>query len=234
MDNNPCMPTLVNYMASTAQDMKTSLDMMSEALEAMPPGQAARQEPIYSQLVHSLDYTARLNDSLVQWISLYRQGKRASLFRPQVQGVDVLVHLFLAQERIPMRYRGITLDTAFDPDLVWEYDVAMLCGVLHHAAHNALHYAKGRIRLAIVQVDEVLEIRIEDDGPGFPQSMLDAGAAAMSGMYRGVNFATRSTGLGLYFSREVVDLHCHFGKRASVRLENGGAYGGGCFIIIVP
>ena len=61
--------------------------------------------------------------------------------------------------------------------------------------------------------------------------MLDAGASAMSGAARGVNFLTNSTGLGLYFSSEVAKMHKHRGRSGALRLENGGAYGGGCFVL---
>jgi two-component system sensor histidine kinase SenX3 len=234
MDNNSGTPMLVDYLALTAEDMKTSLVMMAEALEAMTPGTAARQEPVYSELVHTLEYTRRLNDSLEQWIALYRQGGQGVPFSPKRQGVGVLVDQLLAQERARLCFAGVVLETSYDPGLVWEYDAALLCSVLHHAIQNAMHYASDKVHLQLAVRGASLEIRVDDNGQGFPQAMLDAGVAALSGMYRGVNFATRSTGLGLYFSREVIGMHGHEGKRASLRLENGGAYGGGCFIITVP
>jgi hypothetical protein len=64
--------------------------------------------------------------------------------------------------------------------------------------------------------------------------MLDAGVAAMDGASSGVNFLTNSAGLGLYFSSEVAKMHRHRGRHGSLRLENGGAYGGGCFVLRLP
>jgi two-component system sensor histidine kinase SenX3 len=64
--------------------------------------------------------------------------------------------------------------------------------------------------------------------------MLEAGASAMSGVSTGVNFMTNSTGLGLYFSSEVAKMHKHRQRSGALRLENGGAYGGGCFVLTLP
>jgi two-component system sensor histidine kinase SenX3 len=64
--------------------------------------------------------------------------------------------------------------------------------------------------------------------------MLDSGNAAMSGDGKGVNFATNSTGLGLYFSSEVAKMHRNRKLVGSVRLENGGVLGGGCFVLRLP
>ncbi len=75
---------------------------------------------------------------------------------------------------------------------------------------------------------------VEDNGAGYPQALLDAGAAGLSGVASGIDFRTNSAGLGLYFSREVARMHRHRGREGSVRLENGGALGGGCFILSLP
>ncbi len=89
----------------------------------------------------------------------------------------MLVGQLLAQERTRLSYAGVALETSYDPALVWEYDSAMLCSVLHHAIQNAMHYASNKIRLQLAVSGGKLEIRVEDNGPGFPQAMLDAGVS---------------------------------------------------------
>ncbi|HEY1231004.1 MAG TPA: ATP-binding protein, partial [Ramlibacter sp.] len=89
-------------------------------------------------------------------------------------------------------------------------------------------------RLAIREIDGWLELRVEDNGPGYPPALLKAGAIATREVAGGVNFLTNSAGLGLYFSSEVAKMHRHRGRSGSLRLENGGAYGGGCFVLRLP
>jgi hypothetical protein len=51
---------------------------------------------------------------------------------------------------------------------------------------------------------------------------------------KGVNFSSGSTGLGFYFSSQVAQLHQNQGLTGSLTIENGGAYGGGCFVVRLP
>jgi signal transduction histidine kinase len=133
-----------------------------------------------------------------------------------------------------LQSKGITLVTDFDPDLVWHYDEDLIIGVLGNAINNAVRYTGDKIRLAMVVVDGYLEIRVEDNGRGYPPAMLEAGASVLNGKRGGVNFMTNSTGLGLFFSNEVLKMHRHRERRGGLYLENGGAYGGGCFVLRLP
>ena len=56
--------------------------------------------------------------------------------------------------------------------------------------------------------------------------------SVLSGTLSGV-----STGLGPYFSIEVAKMRKHRKHRkhhGALRLENGGSYGGGCFVLTLP
>jgi signal transduction histidine kinase len=127
---------------------------------------------------------------------------------------------------------GLELD--YDPDLVWHFDEDLIVGVLSHAINNAIHYTCDTVRLGAGVVDGCLELRVEDNGAGYPAALLAAGSSALSGTASGINFLTNSAGLGLYFSSKVAKMHRHRGRHGSLRLENGGTYGGGCFILTLP
>jgi signal transduction histidine kinase len=133
-----------------------------------------------------------------------------------------------------LKSKQIALDVDVDPALIWHLDEDLIIGVLGHAINNAIHYTKDRVRLAIAEHDGCLELRVEDNGRGYPPAMLEACATAMSAQRSGVNFLTNSTGLGLFFSSEVAKMHQHRGRSGSLRLENGGAMGGGCFVLTLP
>jgi signal transduction histidine kinase len=235
MDDTPGSNELSLFLASTAHDMKNSISVLTGTLESLldvaPPGVGAA----YPQMAHMLYQTKRLNDSLMQLLALYKQvGKPEYPFDMQPLGIGHLVAQVESASRILLKSRDIRLDTDFDPDLIWHFDEDLIIGVLGHAINNAVHYTKDTIRLAVAVVDGCLELRVEDNGPGYPAAMLEAGAAAVSGAAAGVNFLTNSTGLGLYFSSEVARMHSHRQRRGALRLENGGAYGGGCFVLTLP
>jgi two-component system sensor histidine kinase SenX3 len=223
------------FLASTAHDMKNSISVLSGTLEGLLDDASPAIGPAYPKMAHMLYQTKRLNDNLMQLLALYKQvGKPAYPFDMQPLAIGHLVLQVVSSERILLKSRGIVLETEFDASLIWHFDEDLIIGVLGHAINNAIHYTADKIRLVIAVVDGCLELRVEDNGAGYPAAMLEAGASAVSGNSSGVNFLTNSTGLGLYFSSEVAKMHKHRERCGALRLENGGAYGGGCFVLTLP
>lgn len=235
MDEAPGSTELFLFLASTAHDMKNSISVLSGTLENLLLEAAPGTEKAYPQMAHMLYQTRRLNDNLMQLLALYKQvGKPGYPFDIQPLQLGDVMEQVVGAGRILLASRGITLATDFDPHLIWHFDEDLIIGVLGHAINNAIHYTRDSIRIVIAEVDGCLEIRVEDNGDGYPDAMLEAGLSAMHGASAGVNFLTNSTGLGLYFSSEVAKMHQHRGRAGSLRLENGGHYGGGCFVLTLP
>lgn len=239
LPDTPNAHELFLFLAATAHDMKNSISVLSGTLErllgANLPDSSPQTESAYPQLAHMLYQTKRLNDSLMQLLALYKQvGTSAYPFDMQPLELGQLVEQVAALERVLLESRGIRLELDYDPELIWHFDEDLIVGVLSHAINNAIHYTCDVVRLAIRETDGWLELRVEDNGPGYPPALLRAGEVATRDMAGGVNFLTNSAGLGLYFSGEVAKMHRHRGRCGSVRLENGGQYGGGCFILRLP
>ena len=236
MDDTQHSQQLALFLASTAHDMKNSISVLSGTLERLLDGaspQTDTADPQFAQMAQMLYQTRRLNDNLMQLLALYKQvGKPGYPFDVQPIEVGQLIEQVVALERVLIESRGITLELDVDPELIAHVDEDLIVGVVSHAVNNALHYTRDRIRLAARSRDGDLEIRVEDNGAGFPPALLAAGAPASDA--RGVNFLTNSAGLGLYFSGEVARMHRHRDRSGAVRLENGGALGGGCFILTLP
>lgn len=234
MDETPGSNELFLFLASTAHDMKNSISVLSGTLERLLAN-APADTPDYPQMGAMLYQTRRMSNQLMQLLALYKQvGKPGYPFDLQPLQMTEFAAQVAASERVMLQARGIALQVECDPALIWYLDEDLMLGVVAHAVHNATNYTRTRIRLAIAEVDGWLEIRVEDDGAGFPQTMLDAGEAAMRGVTGGVNFLTNSAGLGLYFSSEVLKMHRHRGRHGTLRLENGGGWGGACFVMRLP
>jgi signal transduction histidine kinase len=221
--------------------MKNSISVLSGTLERLlvDATPQAQMTQAYPQMAHMLYQTKRLNDNLMQLLALYKQvGKPEYPFDVQPLELGQLVDQVVALERVLLASRGVQLELDYDPNLLWHFDEDLIVGVLSHAINNAIHYTGDRVRLAIRELDGWLELRIEDNGPGYPPALLKAGCIATGSATRettgGVNFLTNSTGLGLYFSSEVARMHRHRGRHGALRLENGGKFGGGCFILRLP
>ena len=100
-----------------------------------------------------------------------------------------------------------------------------------NAISNALRYTKYWLRVSGESADEGMLIKIEDNGQGFPQSMLEIQGEYF---YPESGFLNNNTGLGLYFAQVVLDLHNHDGRQGRVELSNGGVLGDGCCTILLP
>lgn len=227
------------FLASTAHDMKNSISVLSGTLERLLVAQSSEPAPepetAYPQMAQMLYQTKRLNDNLMQLLALYKQvGKPAYPFDVQPIVLGQLAEQVVAAGRVLLQSRGIRLELDIDPDLIWHLDEDLVIGVLSHALNNASHYTRDTVRLAIGELDGWLELRVEDNGPGYPPALLKAGAAGTREVLGGVDFLANSAGLGLYFSNEVAKMHRHRGRSGTVGLENGGALGGGCFVLRLP
>ena len=251
-------PELFMFLASTVHDMKNSIGVLSGTLEnllvaaapaaqehapAQPPQNSPQNppqsQPQYEQLGQMLYQTRRLNDNLIQLLALYKEvGKPGYPFDPAAHRISELVDQVKGQARILLQSRGITLDLDFPADAIWTFDEDLVIGVLVHAINNAIRYTHDRIRLSVRVDGDYLELRVEDNGGGFPPAILESGAGALKtadGVNQvGVNFLTNSSGLGLYFSSEVARMHKHRQRHGGIALENGGALGGGCFVLRLP
>lgn len=235
MDLAEPVPDLFLFLASTAHDMKNSISVLCCTLENLLVDASTKTSAAYPQMAHMLYETKRINNNLIQLLALYKQvGKAEYPFDCQAQQIDDFVLQVMAQTRVLVNSKNIALDTECPPELVWYFDEDLILGVVGHAINNAVHYTRDRILLQLIDAGDFLEIRVEDNGSGYPAAMLAAGNAALSGHNAGVSFATNSTGLGLYFSNEVARMHKNRGKVGSVRLENGGTLGGGCFVLRLP
>ncbi|TWI45348.1 histidine kinase/DNA gyrase B/HSP90-like ATPase [Pseudoduganella flava] len=253
MEDQGGSPELFVFLASTVHDMKNSISVLGGTLENLldqanaqaavqanlqanaqgqqPPAQPVVNDMSYPQLAHMLYQTRRLSDNLMQLLALYKEvGKPTYPFDPNTVPLSELVHQVASQARVLLVSKQITLEADFPPDLLWTLDEDLVIGVLAHAINNAVRYTRDRIRLVIAERDGMLEFRVEDNGMGFPPSMLEAGAV----VGQGVNFLTNSSGLGLFFASEVAKMHKRRQRAGSIRLENGGPLGGGCFVLVLP
>lgn len=120
----------------------------------------------------------------------------------------------------------ITVDVPADLPLA-RTDKGMLEQALYNLVSNATIYtpADSAIGVYAVAKEDVLELRVEDNGPGFPQGEIDM---VFEKFYRLSNAATGGTGLGLSIVRGFIEA-----MNGTVMLENRPE-GGARFTIVLP
>jgi signal transduction histidine kinase len=228
-------PDLFVFLASTAHDMKNSISVLSATLEGMLAEGGDKTAANYPPMAHMLYETRRLNNNLIQLLALYKDvGKPGYPYDPQLQSVEDMVQQVAGNNRVLLDCKNISLQLHYDPDLIWVFDEDLVLGVIGHAINNAVHYTNNKIALIVAERNGMLEIRVEDNGMGYPPAMLENDNFLAGSWKKGVNFSTSSTALGLHFSAAAAAMHKHDGRVGSIALENGGTFGGGCFILRLP
>ncbi len=230
MDDRGRQPSMEFFLASSVHDMKNSVSILISGLE----NALLRFDPDvfadHADITRMIYETKRINNNLVQLLSLYKTDNEMYPFDPQSQAVSDFLFLIREQNVPVLSSQGITVELFVKDDVYWEFDEDLISGVIGNALNNAIRYTQDRISLIAQENDGFLELRIEDNGTGYPQKILDAGAEAM----RGVDFLSGSTGLGLHFSAVAAGMHRNRGRTGEILLENGGTLGGACFILRLP
>lgn len=139
----------------------------------------------------------------------------------------------IARHSYTARANGVQIDFECDDDLTGFFDAGIVSIVLDTALYNAIK--EGAKTLLITADHEQgsgeLTIRVHDNGPGFPQAMLQAGDAGGPGS---IKAESGSTGLGLHFARRLLGLQQEGERRGTLSLENSTRLGGACVTLHLP
>ena len=217
-------------IASSVHDMKNSLsmllctldDIVGECDPAMCPATAK-----FSQLQYE---GQRVNNHLIQLLTIYKMGNAQSVANIAEQYVDDFLDECALQYEALLTPKGITIETDCEPGLVGYFDRELVSGVVNNVINNAYRYSKDKIRLSGGREDDYVVISVEDNGGGYPPAMLCNSSQGSSG----INFSTGSTGLGLYFSSLVATSHKNKALCGHICCSNTGIDGGGRFSIYLP
>lgn len=224
--------SFTDLIASSIHDMKNSLNVQVSALERIATQCRERGDtPTFEHLGHVIYQANRMNSNLIQLLSLYKLGKSIYPIDITEHNVRELVEEAILQNRSIMEFKGVTIVVDCAPDCYWYVDRDLVEGVLVNALNNAYNYTQDKIRVAAFIQDGVLELRVEDNGRGYPPGMLLKDGVSAN---KSISFLSGSTGLGFYFSSRVAGMHKNADRQGTLTIENGGAFGGGCFVLRLP
>ncbi len=225
--------SFADVMASSVHDMKNSVSVQVHELESIA---AQIKEKVdgtaFQSLVSVIAQAQRVDANLIQLLSLYKFGKSIYPLDIAEHSVAEVISEAILHKSSVLAFKGISVEVDCKDDCYWYFDRDLITGVLLNAMNNAYNYTQDKIRIVGSVKDSLLTLRVEDNGRGYPTRMLQDHDGVDS--KKGVNFSSGSTGLGFYFSSRVAQLHQNQGQSGSLTIENGGAYGGGCFVVRLP
>lgn len=218
-------------LAISIHDTKNALGMVLNSLDGLldPATGECRCDASH---VARLQYEARrVNDNLVQLLTLYRADN--GLYQPRIGSClvyEMLEDYYLANKPM-MDHHGVSCDIDCAEDLAWALDQAMVAAVLENVITNTVRYTRDHIRIAAGNNDDWLLLDVEDNGPGFPAAMLGRRTVTEDAP---LDPKAGRTGLGLYFCSIIAQMHDSGERHGYIELSNDGSLGGGRFRLALP
>ncbi|OOZ38724.1 hypothetical protein BOW53_14465 [Solemya pervernicosa gill symbiont] len=217
-------------LMSSVHDIKNSLGMVLNSLDETAALEPDEDSPLTEQLKRLRYETKRVNNDLVQLLSLYKANNNNFSANRDYLDVDDFFDELQIEYRPLLTYNKIELTTECQAGLSWFFDRGLLAGVINNVLNNEVLYGRDQVVLSAAEEDGQLVVRIDDNGPGYPQQMLSRSEARMGE----TDMISGSTGLGLYFSMLVANAHQNGERKGTIKISNGGSLGGGCFAIYLP
>jgi len=221
-------------LASSIHDMKNSLGMLLHSLQELCDQLPSDNDN--GKGIGTIRYEAeRVNNDLIQLLGVYRlQQNKLAAHLDEHYLDDIFAEQHAQYDEI-LSAKGLSLEQDSEADLSWFFDRELTCGIINNAINNASRYTRSKVLLSARKVIEsehqYLEICVNDDGQGYPQSLLNI---SPNDIENNLNFKTGSTSLGLYFASQVAALHREGDHIGRIELTNGGPLGGGLFRLLLP
>lgn len=215
------------FVAMLSHDMKNPLGAVlgfTDLLREQPP----QSEEERREMLDDIEVAARRALRLaVDFVDATRieQG-RLEIHRVPAS-LNEIVERVLRQERAAARSRRITLEARLSPDVpVLALDPGLLERVVANLVGNALKFPLPgtRVRVATARRGAEVVLTVADQGPGVPAEE----RARLFEPFRAGRSETKSSGLGLFIVKSVVEAH---GGRVTADDAEGG---GSVFAVSLP
>lgn len=216
-------------LAASVHDMKNSLCLLIQSIETLSLKFDGQQEE--AQELAQIHYEAsRLNSNLLQMLALYRARKDALPINIEEWYLDDLIDDLIAKNDIYITNKQLEVDIDIEPELAWYFDNDLISNLLNDIFVNAMRYCKKHIHICAKRTEQGLEVEINDDGQGYPESML----ISSNNVPKDIDLTMSRTGLGIYFAELIASSHQQDGKVGSISLNNGGSLNGSVFRLVLP
>jgi len=227
--NKPSQLNFSTLLASSVHDIKNSVNMLLHSLDELIdeiPSELDNNKQKFSVLRGE---SSRINNALISLLGIYRLDQQQ--ISPSVEEIYVKDFLEdeIAAQQLLFKINDVNVELDCDEDLLGYFDHHLITGVVSNVLVNCAKYTQDTITLAAFHEDNYLIIEIRDNGQGYPQHILDL----VDNHERGIDFSTGSTNLGLFFARQIANIHINKEHCGDIELGNAPE-GGGVFRLLLP
>jgi len=216
-------------LATSAHDMKNSLFMLLQSIEHIDL--ADNLTPVQHQSIADLHYqTSRINGSLMQLLSLYRDEQNQLPFYIEENSVAEMLQEVLDRNRLYLNSHHVNVKVEVDEDLTAYFDQDLVTYLIADIFVNALRHTNKNVTLRAFSDQKYVNIQVEDDGEGYPEHML----AINQQTENQFNASKGRSGLGLLFAQKIAAAHTTKQLQGHILLENKSEGKGSLFTLRLP
>lgn len=189
-----------SMVSDVAHELRTPLTSIRVQIEAVQDGVVAPDAKWIASLDEDAAALAHLVDDLQQ-LSLADAGAL------RLEVGEVLVAEIIERALNGLGAEGIAITVDIPAGLTVHADARRLVQVIRNLVVNALAFASSAITISAMPVDDHIEIRVADDGPGVSPEHAER---IFDRFYRADASRSRATGgagLGLAIAKQLVELH---------------------------
>ncbi len=199
-----------NFLQLVTHDLKTPVAKIQGLTEQL---KRSLSDKLDSKDIETMNHLFSANEelnhfigSLLELTKLDNQGLRVNL---QSKDINQLLENIVMKHRFAAQSKQILVHPDFEPLFPIRIDSELITKVLSNLIDNAIKYSPEgtRISLHTREIGENIEISIQDQGIGIPESEIQN---LFSRFYRVKNDTTikvKGTGLGLYLSKYFIESH---------------------------
>ena len=214
-------------LASSVHDIKNSLTALRALLSQLEGSYQGPKPLEFRQLEFE---TNRMNNCLMQLLTLYKIDLSQFSLAIDEHSVNDIVEDVVAQQSTLLALGNVELLTECHDDLFCYCDSTLIGHALCTLVNNAQRYCLTKVMLSVEQEDGYVVFCIEDDGQGYPVDLIAPDYKNTPQL----DMASGNTGLGLFFTETIAQLHVQGDKRGFITTDNNSQFGGARFKLYLP
>lgn len=214
-------------LASSVHDIKNSLTSLRALLDQLEHHYQDKKPSEFRQLEFE---TNRMNNCLMQLLTLYKIDLSQFNLAIDEHSVTDILEDVVAQQSTLLALSNVELLTECHGDLFCYCDNTLISNALCTLVNNAQRYCRNKVLLSATQEDGYMVFCIEDDGRGYPESLISSDYKQLPQ----IDLANGNTGLGLFFAETIAQLHVQGDKQGFIETDNKSQFGGARFKLYLP
>lgn len=211
------------FVADASHELRTPLTRMRTELE-VDLAEEGRADLIATHR-SVLDEVAEMQMLTDDLLYLARIDAGAEFHRSDPVDLDDLVAREVQQLRVEST---IEIDMSGVLGATVIGDAEQLGRAARNLVHNATRHAAGRVVVGLREVDGVVALTVDDDGPGIPEAQREQVFERFTLVDPARSSIAGGTGLGLAITRDIVERH------GGVVVVEGSSLGGARFVVRLP